>query len=166
MDEHPDSAPDADPHPPRLVRDAVLDLARRHCVAYQPTTLDAFAHDAARLANAEVVPDAVEDLLQALLRADVLDDAAMMRLQLDYTSERAAAEADLTRRRGSRRARELRAQLLRAMELADQRLGKDGEVLTYDLDGWVVQEHPDGRIERLAPVGQFRAADFPHPRRS
>ncbi len=38
-----------------------------------------------------------------------------------------------------------------------------GEILTYELDGWVVQEHPGGRIERLAPVGQFRAADFPIP---
>jgi len=38
-----------------------------------------------------------------------------------------------------------------------------GEILTYELDGWVVQEHPGGRIERLAPVGQFRAADFPYP---
>lgn len=38
-----------------------------------------------------------------------------------------------------------------------------GEILLYELDGWVVQEHPGGRIERLAPVGQFRAADFPYP---
>lgn len=38
-----------------------------------------------------------------------------------------------------------------------------GEILTYNLDGWVVQEHPGGRIERLAPVDQFRAEDFPYP---
>lgn len=38
-----------------------------------------------------------------------------------------------------------------------------GEILTYELDGSVVREHPGGRIERLAPVGQFRAADFPVP---
>lgn len=38
-----------------------------------------------------------------------------------------------------------------------------GEILLYELDGWVVHEHPGGRIERLAPVGQFRAADFPYP---
>ena len=38
-----------------------------------------------------------------------------------------------------------------------------GEILLYELDGWVVREHPGGRIERLAPVGQFRAADFPYP---
>ena len=38
-----------------------------------------------------------------------------------------------------------------------------GTVLTYDLDGWVVEEYPGGRIERLAPIGEFRAADFPYP---
>ena len=38
-----------------------------------------------------------------------------------------------------------------------------GEILTYELDGWVVQEHPGGKIERLALVGQFRAANFPYP---
>lgn len=38
-----------------------------------------------------------------------------------------------------------------------------GEILTYHLDGWVVQEHPGGRIERLAPIGEFRAEDFPYP---
>ena len=38
-----------------------------------------------------------------------------------------------------------------------------GEILTYIVDDWVVQEHPGGRIERLAPVGQFRAEDFPYP---
>ena len=37
------------------------------------------------------------------------------------------------------------------------------EISTYSLDGWVVQEHPGGRIERLARVGEFRAADFPYP---
>ena len=38
-----------------------------------------------------------------------------------------------------------------------------GTVLTYDLDGWVVEEYPDGKIKRLAPTGEFRAADFPYP---
>ena len=36
-------------------------------------------------------------------------------------------------------------------------------VLTYEQDGWVVEEHPGGRIERLAPAGEFRAAEFPYP---
>ena len=38
-----------------------------------------------------------------------------------------------------------------------------GAVLTYELDGWMVEEHPGGRIERLAPAGEFRAAAFPYP---
>ncbi len=38
-----------------------------------------------------------------------------------------------------------------------------GEIMTYELDGWIVREYPGGFVERLAPVGQFRAEDFPHP---
>ena len=37
------------------------------------------------------------------------------------------------------------------------------EVLTYELDGWVVREHPGQRIERLAPIGQYSNQDFPYP---
>ena len=37
-----------------------------------------------------------------------------------------------------------------------------GEILTYELNGWVVEEHPGGNIRRLAPVGQFRADEFPY----
>ena len=55
----------------------------------------------------------------------------------------------------------------RALEEAAQRSLEQrrasGAILSYNLDGWVVREHPGGRIERLAPVGQFRAADFPYP---
>lgn len=36
------------------------------------------------------------------------------------------------------------------------------EISTYELDGWIVQEHPGGRIERLAQAGEFHAADFPY----
>ena len=39
-----------------------------------------------------------------------------------------------------------------------------GEILLYELAGWMLHEHPGGRIERLAPLGQFRAADFPYPK--
>ena len=38
-----------------------------------------------------------------------------------------------------------------------------GEILTYHLDGWVVREHPGQRIERLAPIGEYRNQDFPYP---
>ena len=54
-----------------------------------------------------------------------------------------------------------------ALELASAkalaRRRASGEILTYHLDGWVVQEHPGGRIERLAPIGEFRNEDFPYP---
>lgn len=39
-----------------------------------------------------------------------------------------------------------------------------GEILTYVVDGWVVREHPAGRIERLAPLADFRDEDFPTTR--
>ncbi len=39
----------------------------------------------------------------------------------------------------------------------------DKEILTYELDGWVVREHPGHRIERLAPIGQYRNELFPYP---
>ena len=37
------------------------------------------------------------------------------------------------------------------------------EVVTYVVNGWVVREHPGGRIERLAPIAEFRDVDFPYP---
>ena len=51
----------------------------------------------------------------------------------------------------------------RAAQKALERRRASGEILTYHLDGWVVQEHPGGRIERLAPIERFRAEDFPYP---
>ena len=51
--------------------------------------------------------------------------------------------------------------LERAAELALQQRRARGEIMTYVLDDWVVREYPGQRIERLAPVGQFRADDFP-----
>ena len=55
------------------------------------------------------------------------------------------------------------AALERASKKALAMRRASGEILTYHLDGWVVQEYPGGRVERLAPVGQFRAEDFPYP---
>jgi hypothetical protein len=31
------------------------------------------------------------------------------------------------------------------------------EPMVYDEDGWVVLEHSDGRIERIARIGEFKA---------
>ena len=50
------------------------------------------------------------------------------------------------------------------MAAADEQLGRDGEILFYALEGWMVREYPGGRIERLCPAEQFRAADFHCPR--
>ena len=55
-----------------------------------------------------------------------------------------------------------------ALETASQRAlalrRAGGEILTYELDGWIVREHPGQRIERLAPTGQYRNEHFPYPR--
>ena len=52
----------------------------------------------------------------------------------------------------------------RAAQLALVERREAGEVMTYHLDGWVVREYPGQRIVRLAPIDEFRAADFPdHP---
>ena len=56
-----------------------------------------------------------------------------------------------------------RVALQRAAENSLIQRRANGEIMTYELDGWVVQEHPGQRIERLAPIGQFRNEDFPYP---
>ena len=38
-----------------------------------------------------------------------------------------------------------------------------GEVMTYVVEQWVVREYPGGRLERLAPLADFRDEDFPFP---
>lgn len=55
------------------------------------------------------------------------------------------------------------AALERAAEKALAMRRASGEILMYELEGWVVREHPGGRIERLAPIGQFRNEDHPYP---
>lgn len=56
-----------------------------------------------------------------------------------------------------------RVALRRAAENSLAQRRASGEIMTYELDGWIVREHPGERIERLAPVGQFRNEDFPYP---
>lgn len=51
----------------------------------------------------------------------------------------------------------------RAAQKALERRRASGEIMSYVLDGWMVREHPGGRIERLALIEQFRAEDFPYP---
>jgi hypothetical protein len=47
------------------------------------------------------------------------------------------------------------------LALADRRAR--GEIMTYDLDGWVVREFPGMRIVRLCRSEDFRAEDYPYP---
>ena len=54
-----------------------------------------------------------------------------------------------------------RAALQRAAEKALAKRRANGEILTYELEGWVVQEYPGGRLERLAPIDWFRDEDTP-----
>lgn len=56
-----------------------------------------------------------------------------------------------------------RIALQRAAENSLTQRRASGEIMTYELDGWVVREHPGQHIERLAPIGQFRNEDFPYP---
>jgi hypothetical protein len=37
------------------------------------------------------------------------------------------------------------------------------EVMTYVVDGWMVREWPNQRIERLCPADRFKAEDYPLP---
>jgi formylmethanofuran dehydrogenase subunit E-like metal-binding protein len=67
--------------------ETILGFARLHEVAYQPTLDGAFAADVSRLSDAEVVPDAVEDLLQALTRAGVITHELRLVLHAIYLRE-------------------------------------------------------------------------------
>jgi len=49
----------------------------------------------------------------------------------------------------------------RAADTALQQRRAKGEIMTYELDGWIVREFPGQRIVRLARVGQYRSEDFP-----
>ena len=68
--------------------ETLLGFARQHGVAYQPTPDDAFAADVSRLSDAEVVPDAVEDLLHALTSADVITRGQRFAPHAIYLRER------------------------------------------------------------------------------
>ena len=49
----------------------------------------------------------------------------------------------------------------RSAGLVLQKRRDAGEIMTYDLDGWVVREYPGQRVVRLAPIGQFRPESHP-----
>lgn len=66
---------------------AILDLARRHGVTYQPTTADAWANHVTRLADDDVVLDEIELLLVELERSGYLSGPDAARLQVNYLRE-------------------------------------------------------------------------------
>ena len=49
----------------------------------------------------------------------------------------------------------------RAAKIALQQRRDTGEIMTYHEDGWVMREYPGQRVVRLAPIGEFKAEDFP-----
>ncbi len=49
----------------------------------------------------------------------------------------------------------------RAADAALEQRRAKGEIMTYELDGWIVREFPGQRIVQLARVGQYRSEDFP-----
>jgi hypothetical protein len=49
----------------------------------------------------------------------------------------------------------------RAADAALEQRRARGEIMTYELDGWIVREFPGQRIVQLARVGQYRSEDFP-----
>lgn len=51
--------------------------------------------------------------------------------------------------------------LERAAALALAQRRAQGEIMTYELEGWIVREFPGQRIVRLALVEQYRSEDFP-----
>lgn len=62
-------------------------LVRRHGLTYEPTPPDRFAADVSRLSDAEVVPDAVEDLLHALAVAGAVTSRERLALHVAYLRE-------------------------------------------------------------------------------
>jgi len=66
----------------------VRNLARTHGVTYQATALDTLAAAISRLANAEVHPDEIEDLLIALSRAAIITEQQRFDLHAAYLRQK------------------------------------------------------------------------------
>lgn len=64
-------------------------LARAHEIRPAEAVLDTFADAASRLSDAEVCPDATEDLLVALARAGIISTADSMALQAAHLRQTA-----------------------------------------------------------------------------
>jgi len=62
----------------------IRDLAREHGVTAERLPIDDWADDIARLSDAEVESDEVEDLLLTLERAGIIDGATGLHLYAEY----------------------------------------------------------------------------------
>ena len=54
-----------------------------------------------------------------------------------------------------------RENMAQAAQNALEQRRASGEIMTYELDGWIVREYPGQEIVRLARVGELRAEDHP-----
>ena len=113
-------------------------------------------------------------LLIKVQRAGLVDDddqgfalhaAYLLQRAAGVRSEHTGAQSveHGSRAAGSDLMQAMRAEIERAAQNSLAQRRASGEILTYKLDGWAVREHPGGRIERLAPIDQFRAEDHPYP---
>lgn len=140
---------------------AVEHLAWTHGITAEPEPIDAFADNVNRLCDQEITFDRTEMLLIKLIRVGVIseEDGVTMHAahlaQRKLLDDRAMRESDVMREESSA----LEAASRRAFEMRKVR----GEIQTYVVDGWVVRGYPGGRIDRLAPLGEFRAEDHPYP---
>jgi hypothetical protein len=73
--------------PPQGLSAWIADLAKRHGVAYERTPSSALAEVVTRLSDDDVKPDATEQLVIALRRANVIDGAEMVTLLGRYFDE-------------------------------------------------------------------------------
>lgn len=73
---------------PGGVRAYVVALARHHGVTYSKSREDALADVVTKLADDEIAPDATEDLIIALRRANVIDGPTMVDLLGRYLAEK------------------------------------------------------------------------------
>lgn len=136
-------------------------VAWTHGITADPEPIDAFAADVTRLCDQVVTFDRIEMLLIKLTRAGVINDGQSFTLHAAYLAQR-RSEGDRVETSSDEMKAERDAVETAAKRALEARRAS-GQVLVYELDGWMVHEHPGGRIKRLAPTERFRATDFPHP---
>lgn len=155
------------------IASAIDVAASMHGITADPDPIDAFTADVNRLCDRPIQFDRIEMLLIKVQRAGLIDDDQGFALHAAYLMQRAEGvrSGDTGTRSvehgirgaGSDLMQTERAALERAAQNSLAQRRASGAILSYELDGWMVREHPGGRIERLAPIGQFRVEDHPHP---